>query len=151
MTTVDDRTVPLSVHGGSPLITYSKASSKGSQEMSHLRVLCRDHPRRSIALATDECVLELTQPGPDYGHGPVEQQQQADRHMLEAFFRSSKDLQDYRLLGEGSGTLGLISFDQDIFICVVSSSSRAATVRPGETILKIENVEFCLSSESYSS
>ena len=118
--------------------------------MSRLRVLCRDHPRRSIALSTNECVLELTQPSADDGRGAVEQQQHADRHLLEAFFRSSTDLKDYRLLGEGSGTLGLISFEQDVFICVVTSSSRAATVRPGETILKIENVEFCQSSESHS-
>lgn len=113
--------------------------------MSTLRVLCRDQPRRSIALATDDCVLEITQPNVDYGrNGPTSKHQDTTRCLLEAFFRSSSDLQGYRLLGEGWGTLGLISLNRDVFICVVTNSSRAATVRPGETVLKIENVEFCL-------
>lgn len=114
--------------------------------MSTLRVLCRDQPRRSIALVADDCVLEITQPNVDYGRGPTTKHQDTNRCLLEAFFRSSSDLQGYRLLGEGWGTLGLISLNHDVFICVVTSSSRAATVRPGETVLKIENVEFCLYS-----
>lgn len=112
--------------------------------MSTLRVLCRDQPRRSIALATDDCVLEITQPNVDYSRNGSTKYQDPNRCLLEAFFRSSSDLQGYRLLGEGWGTLGLISLNRDVFICVVTSSSRAATVRPGETVLKIENVEFCL-------
>lgn len=114
--------------------------------MSTLRVLCRDQPRRSIALVTDDdCVLEITQPNVDYGrNGPTTKHPDTSRCLLEAFFRSSSDLRGFRLLGEGWGTLGLISLNHDVFICVVTSSSRAATVRPGETVLKIENVEFCL-------
>ncbi|QGA17933.1 hypothetical protein EYB26_005609 [Talaromyces marneffei] len=119
--------------------------------MSTLRVLCRDQPRRSIALATDDCVLEITQPNVDYGrNGPTTKHQDTNRCLLEAHFRSFSDLQGYRLLGEGRGTLGLISLNRDVFICVVTSSSRAATVRPGETVLKIENVEFyCLNRSDY--
>ena len=115
--------------------------------MSTLRVLCRDQPRRSIALVTEDCVLEITQPNVDYGRtAPPTKYQDTNRCLLEAFFRSFSDLQGYRLLGEGWGTLGLIALNHDVFICVVTSSSRAATVRPGETVLKIENVEFCLYS-----
>jgi hypothetical protein len=112
--------------------------------MSTLRVLCRDQPRRSIALATSDCVLEITQPHVDNTRGGPAKNQDTNRYLLEAFFRSSEDLQGYRVLGEGWGTLGLISLNNDVFICVVTSSSRAATVRPGETVLKIENVDFCL-------
>jgi hypothetical protein len=62
------------------------------------------------------------------------------------------DLQDYRLLGEAQGTLGLITLNKDVFLCVVTTSSRAATVKPGETILRIDNVEFhCLNRADYTS
>ncbi|OKL60838.1 hypothetical protein UA08_03935 [Talaromyces atroroseus] len=118
--------------------------------MSTLRVLCRDQPRRSIALATNDCVLEITQPHVDNTRSGPAKNQDANRYLLEAFFRSSEDLQGYRVLGEGWGTLGLISLNNDVFICVVTSSSRAATVRPGETVLKIENVDFyCLNRSDY--
>ncbi|KUL87265.1 hypothetical protein ZTR_03389 [Talaromyces verruculosus] len=119
--------------------------------MSTLRVLCRDQPRRSIALVTEDCVLEITQPNVDYGRNAAPTKyQDTNRCLLEAFFRSFSDLQGYRLLGEGWGTLGLIALNHDVFICVVTRSSRAATVRPGETVLKIENVEFyCLNRSDY--
>lgn len=112
--------------------------------MSTLRVLCRDQPQRSIALVASDCVLEITQPRVDNNRGGLAKSHDTNRCLLEAFFRSAEDLQGYRLLGEGWGTLGLISLNNDVFICVVTSSSRAATVRPGETVLKIENVDFCL-------
>lgn len=111
--------------------------------MSNLRVLCRDQPRRSIALATSGCVLEITQPHVDYNRNASAKNQETNRCLLEAFFRSTADVQGYRVLGEGWGTLGLISLNRDVFICIVSTSSRAATVRPGETVQKIENVDFC--------
>lgn len=40
------------------------------------------------------------------------------------------------------GTLGLISIDRDVFLCVVSGTTKVATVRPGETIQRILSVDF---------
>lgn len=55
------------------------------------------------------------------------------------------DLADYRPLTPlpVEGTLGLITVDSDVFLCVVSGSTRVATVRPGETVQRVEGVEFC--------
>lgn len=55
-------------------------------------------------------------------------------------------MQDYRRLSSTvQGTLGLVTLNGDVFLCVVNSSRRVATVRPGETIQVIQSVEFhCL-------
>ena len=61
-------------------------------------------------------------------------------------------MKDYRSLTslDIKGTLGLITIDGDVFLCVVNHSKRAATVRPGETIQQILSVEFhCLSRSDY--
>jgi hypothetical protein len=63
--------------------------------------------------------------------------------MVEFSHLSSLDLRGYSLLGSGHGTLGLITLNSDIFLCVVTSALRVAAVRPGETVQKIDNVEFC--------
>jgi hypothetical protein len=48
------------------------------------------------------------------------------------------------------GTLGLINIDQDVFLCVITASYPAATVRPGETVERIVSVEFyCLNRADY--
>ena len=54
------------------------------------------------------------------------------------------DLQEYRSLSSLSvhGTLGLITVNGDVFLCVVSGASRVATVRPDETVQRILSVEF---------
>ena len=54
------------------------------------------------------------------------------------------ELEDYRRLSSQPilGTLGLLALGKDVFICVVKSARKVATVRPGETIKKILNVEF---------
>lgn len=114
--------------------------------MSTLRVLCRDYPRRTIALATNEHTLIFrhtpTTAGDSF-NGTAETGNDTPRCLVEFCSGSSVDLRDYRVLGEGYGTLGLITLNHDVFICVVTASSKAATVRPGETVLKIDNVEFC--------
>lgn len=40
------------------------------------------------------------------------------------------------------GTLGLISVNRDVFLCVITHASRVSTLRPGETIERILAVEF---------
>jgi hypothetical protein len=114
--------------------------------MSTLRVLCRDQPRRIIALATSNSVLLLRQTSTliDPPRSASSRFGDTPRCLVEFSNLSSVDLRDYRLLGEGYGTLGLITLNNDVFICVVTASYRAATVRPGETILRIDNVEFCM-------
>ncbi|KAI1431074.1 SacI homology domain-containing protein [Xylaria sp. CBS 124048] len=48
------------------------------------------------------------------------------------------------------GTLGLISIGRDVFLSVITSASRVATLRPGENVEKIVSVEFfCLNSADY--
>lgn len=55
------------------------------------------------------------------------------------------DLTDYRPISPlpMEGTLGLITIDNDVFLCVVNKSTRVATVRPAETVQRVEDVEFC--------
>lgn len=54
------------------------------------------------------------------------------------------DLAGYRSIGAGYGTLGLVTLNEDVFICVVTGSSQAATVRPAETVSRIDSVDFCM-------
>ena len=55
------------------------------------------------------------------------------------------DLSEYRTISQGLlGALGLGTVDPgDVFLCVCNGSTRAAQLRPGETINKILSVEFC--------
>ncbi|KAL9109257.1 MAG: hypothetical protein Q9227_006012 [Pyrenula ochraceoflavens] len=70
--------------------------------------------------------------------------------MVEFTDKSSIDLTGFRTLSKGYGTLGLVTLNNDVFLCVVTGSSQVATVRPGETVQKINSVEFyCLNSQDY--
>jgi hypothetical protein len=64
--------------------------------------------------------------------------------MVEFSVLEAVDLDDYKALSllPVQGTLGLITIVNDIFICVVTGATRVATVRPGETVQKIDTVEF---------
>ncbi|EOD52543.1 phosphoinositide phosphatase [Neofusicoccum parvum] len=135
---------------------------------SNIRVLIRDHPHRSIALATDSHVLvfrhtpssaDRSANGFYPGSGNTSQtslssaqQAQAPRCMVEFSDIRSTDLSDYRNFSTQPvhGTLGLITVNNDVFLCVVSAASRAAMVRPGETVQKILAVDFhCLNRSDY--
>lgn len=65
--------------------------------------------------------------------------------MVEFTDRKHADLPDYRLLRRPTirGTLGLINVGADVFICVITSASEVANVRPGERVLRIAAVDFC--------
>jgi len=72
--------------------------------------------------------------------------------MVEFADVSSVDLSDYRTLSPLPihGTLGLITINNDVFLCVVTGAAKVANVRPGETVEKIYAVEFyCLNSSDY--
>ncbi|KAH0541936.1 hypothetical protein FGG08_003656 [Glutinoglossum americanum] len=64
--------------------------------------------------------------------------------MVEFSVLESVDLKDYKALSTlpVQGTLGLITINNDVFICVVTGATRVATVRPGESVQKIDTVEF---------
>ncbi|KAJ5218285.1 uncharacterized protein N7498_000384 [Penicillium cinerascens] len=112
--------------------------------MFNLRVFCQDHPQRTIALVTTDHVLIFHYNATDTGaKGPP-------RCQVEFSDVSSVDLGSYRPLGAGYGTLGLITLNDDVFVCVVTGASQAATVRPGETVSRIDNVGFyCLNRPEY--
>lgn len=107
--------------------------------MLNLRVLCRDHPQRAIALVTSEYALIFHNSTTNTGS------KAAPRCQVEFTDVASVELGAYRALGAGNGTLGLITLNEDVFVCVVTGSSQAATVRPGESVFRIDNVNFCAS------
>ena len=118
--------------------------------MPNLRVLCRDHPQRSIVLAAGEHGLFFTyRPTiPADRTSLYGSNNETSRCSVEFSATSRSDLKGYKTLAGGFGTLGLINLDEDIFICVITEASRTATARPGETIWRIDNVDFCTCSLS---
>ena len=68
----------------------------------------------------------------------------ATRCLVEFSSVSHIETSSYRLLGYGYGTLGLITLGEDVFLCVITGFSQAAMVRPGETVSRIDNVDFCM-------
>lgn len=78
--------------------------------------------------------------------------QTAPRCIVEFADLGAVDLADYRTLSpvQIQGTLGLITINGDVFLCVVTGATKVAAVRPGETVEKIFAVEFyCLNSSDY--
>lgn len=117
--------------------------------MPSLRVFSRDSPHRTLAITTTDFALifkhSSTEPGVNKlrSNGPP-------RCFVEFASLQSVDLKDYRALGDGYGILGLIALGEEVFICVVTASSSAAAVRPGETVSRIDNVDFfCLNHSDY--
>lgn len=132
-----------SIPGGLPIIAaasleapWGKAKEAcRSQTMSNLHILCRDHPQRTIALVTADQVLVFQYSSTETKNTP--------RCQVEFSDVSSIDLGSYRSLGDGYGTLGLVTLGEDVFVCVITASSKVATVRPGETVSRIDTVDFC--------
>ncbi|KAJ0416675.1 SacI homology domain-containing protein [Aspergillus carlsbadensis] len=120
--------------------------------MPSIRVLSRDHPVRSLALATSEDAMIFRHSLGDSRTSALPASNDTQRCLVEFASLSSIDLTGYRALGSGYGTLGLVTLDHDVFVCVVTRSVKAASVRPGETVLRIEDVEFyCLNRSEYES
>jgi len=120
-----------------------------------IRALIKEQPQREIALATSTHVLIFRHsPSSVDGNGftfhnisqtPLQGNGAGiPRCMVEFSAVDTVDLSDYRSLTSLSvyGTLGLITVNNDVFLCVVSSATRAATVRPEETVQRINAVEF---------
>lgn len=128
-----------------------------------IRVFLRDGPQRAIALATDTHVLifrhspSTAVTSTTRGSTTSVNEGGAPRCIVEFSPWEGQDMQGYRALTSMTpggrsvhGTLGLVTIDHDVFLCVVNGSSRVATVRPGETIQRIQSVEFhCLNRSDY--
>jgi hypothetical protein len=70
--------------------------------------------------------------------------------MVEFAELSNFDLSQHRNVAAARGTLGVITLNNDVFICVVTGSVEVAIVRPGETVQRIYSVEFyCLNRGDY--
>lgn len=126
-----------------------------------IRALIKEQAPRAIALATSTHVLIFrhspssvdangsafrnTSQTPLQGNGAG-----IPRCLVEFSAVDNVDLSDYRSLSSLSvyGTLGLITINNDAFLCVVSSATRAATVRPEETVQRINAVEFRMSKKA---
>jgi hypothetical protein len=130
------------------------------------QILIREYPHRAIAITSNSHALILrhsSTTGDAAANGsltpmssgrqrPAASDTAASKCMVEFSPTSDRLLADYRPLTPRPiyGTLGLISIERDVFLCVITQASRVATLRPGETVEKIEAVQFfCLNSAEY--
>ncbi|KAL2180345.1 SacI homology domain-containing protein [Thermothelomyces heterothallicus CBS 202.75] len=130
------------------------------------QILIREYPHRAIAIASNSHALILRHSATaseGFGNGflasvssgrqrPAASDSNVSKCMVEFSPTSGNLLNDYRPLTPRPiyGTLGLISIERDVFLCVITQASRVATLRPGETVERIEAVQFfCLNSSEY--
>jgi len=127
-----------------------------------IRVVLREYPHRSIALVTKTHAL-IFRHTPSTNDAIVNgslasisrtslDSTSVPKCMVEFADLSEADLSDYRTLIPLPihGTLGLITINNDVFLCVVANATKVASVRPGETVERILKVEFfCLNSAEY--
>src|SRR2546421_12968717 len=106
-----------------------------------IRVLLKDHPHRTLALTTEDHALVFRHT--HSANNGYSSQNLSPRCMVEFAPYASLDFTGYRTLGSAQGTLGLITLNNDVFLCAVTSASQVATPRPGETVQKIQYVDFC--------
>lgn len=123
-----------------------------------IRVLVRDYPNRAIALVTASHALifryttTTASDAVSNGSHASLSASAPPRCMAEFSHLGQVDLGDYRTLSPRPvhGTLGLITVENDVFICIVTGASKVANVRPNETVERIYAIQFyCLSSTKY--
>src|SRR5262245_28028002 len=120
-----------------------------------MRVYLRDSPQRAIALVTETHVLILRHSSSSTAKNVSSTSLSdagAPKCIVEFSPWETANMQDYRPLSSRDvyGTLGLVTLNGDVFLCVVTQAARAATVRPGEAVQRIINVEFhCLTRGDY--
>lgn len=147
--------------------THGSWASQAPAPDKSSELYIRDYPLRSIAIVSASHTLILryssstSDPaGPNGSHTSLSSvkprnnngESGAAKCMVEFSPTSEKLLKDYRPLTPRPiyGTLGLISVNDEVFLAVITQASRAATVRPGETVERISSVAFyCLSSANY--
>lgn len=124
-----------------------------------IHILVCESPYRSIALITTSYALTFRCYPSDSNinknvvvPGLSTEEAATSRCIVEFQSKKSIDLNNYQPLSPLPihGTLGLITVNNNIFICVVTGATRVASVRPGETAEKIYGVEFyCLNTSNY--
>ena len=124
------------------------------------RVYLHNLPPRKLALATEDHVLVFRHdhvatgqsfnistaslnPGLNVSGG--NRPSPPPRCMVEFTKKSSLDLAQYHFMDYAQGTLGLITLNNDVFLCVITVAHQVAVLRPGETVQKIHSVQFCTS------
>ncbi|KAK1140623.1 Inositol-1,4,5-trisphosphate 5-phosphatase 1 [Aspergillus melleus] len=138
-----DRWIPARVHcesGALPAQKHPWASH--ALFTAPLRILSQNYPERTLALATSDYVL-IFKHSSTISKPSTQRRPDAPRCLVEFASQSDVDLSSYRRLGDGYGTLGLITLGDEVFLSVVTARSKAATIRPGENISRIDNVDFC--------
>lgn len=114
-----------------------------------LKLLLRESTQRAIALVGESYALifrhsAFSSAAEPHGNG-LNVKPSASKCMVEFSAIDATDFTDYREVQATSihGTLGLINIGTDVFLCVISASTRVATVRPGETVQRILSADFC--------
>lgn len=116
-----------------------------------LHVLCQEYRgRRCIALVADDN-LSLTFHA-EYLSGS--KHSITDPAPPKCIVELSRDVnwrerRSCREIGKSQGTIGLVNFGSNLFLGVITASSQVATVRPGETVRRIDGVEFCTSLSGF--
>jgi hypothetical protein len=129
------------------------------------QLLIREHPHRAIAIVsathalilrysstTSEAIANGSLPSVGSARPRTSGDTAASKCVVEFSPVSTQTLTEYRPLMHRPvyGTLGLISVGRDVFLCVITHSARMATLRPGETVERIDDVQFfCLNSSEY--
>lgn len=114
-----------------------------------LQLLLRDHPSRAFAIVTENHALIFR-----HSKSSLSSESQSNetagkisssKSMVEFSATNQIDLSEYRMIRSSGlhGTLGLININTDVFLCLITSAVRVASLRPGENVLKILAVEFC--------
>ncbi|KAG5747845.1 hypothetical protein H9Q70_009487 [Fusarium xylarioides] len=142
-------------------------SSQAPSPEKSCELYIRDYPHRSIAIVSTSHTLIFrytTSTSEAIANGSLTSLAASTRSrgnpgealvskcMVEFAPVSRHLLQDYRRLTHRPiyGTLGLITVNSEIFLSVITHATRAATLRPGETVERINGVAFyCLSSADY--
>lgn len=125
-----------------------------------IHILVSEYPSRSIALVTNShaLIFRCCSTGTSNSNANImvsglsTVDSGTSRCIVEFLAKDCIDLNYYQLLSPlpVHGTLGLITINNIIFICVVTGATRVASIRPGETAEKIYGVEFyCLNASTY--
>lgn len=112
-----------------------------------LQLRLRCFPQRAILLAAEFHALIFQQSNPTSGTkvSAPGQSPPNNKCIVEFTSLSAINLEDFPILPTSAvqGTLGLFNIKNDVYLCVICGAVRVATVRPGETVLRILSVEFC--------
>ncbi|KAI0125909.1 SacI homology domain-containing protein [Xylariales sp. AK1849] len=148
---------------------YPRAADRdrpvGASSEKSSQLLIREYPHRAIAIVsashalifrysptTSEAIADGSLASVSPARSRAGSVGLVSKCMVEFSTVTKNLLNDFRPLTPRPiyGTLGLISINQDVFICVVTHASRVASLRRGETVERIANVDFyCLNSAEY--